>query len=653
MQLFQMNREENEKKSQSQLLLEISRIDRKPYQMVHISTLREYLILDMGNTAVEPSFKIDPERLIDDFILLCFFCGNDFLPHMPTLEIREGALNLLISVYQHTMPKIGHLSKGEHINMRRMEVFVDKVSMCEQAIFQKRAVVSGRQKNRQRQFYEADRRKEENEARARAAAAASTTTAPPAPAAPVKETNKSAADLLRARLQGNSNKKPKTDTDAKNDDKEEVKKEEEVVKKKEEVVKKEEEKDSVAGPSGAKADAKADSVKEATKEEETFKRELAQTMKKSGDKLKDVLFAPDKIRLGEDGWKVRYYEEKFKVSGGAELQNLRAAVVRNYVEGLCWVMKYYYQGCPSWSWYFAYHYAPFASDLKHLDKIEVDFNLDKPFKPLDQLMAVLPPASGHCMPKAYRVLMSSPDSPILDFYPEKFPLDPNGKRYSWQHIALLPFIDEKRLLGAIQPLEATLSEEETRRNSLLSTLMVIHKSHPLAWPLLELEAKKEDKSLNIDAKLNNCINGRALLSDSAAGLCPKTIKSMYDSMEDVERNKGLCFAFVFPKEQIHVARPLKGTTIPEKEGLVTPQAPEIWHEQRWQNQGGQHRHQRGGGGGYGGPAGGAGHFAQQHIQQQQGYGMIYQVSLSLSLLSLLPLLFSLLSSLSPSFFHFY
>ena len=173
MQLFQMKEEENKQKSQRELLLEISRIDRKPYQLVHISVLREYLILDMGNTAVEPSFKVDPERLIDDFILLCFFCGNDFLPHMPTLEIREGALNLLISVYQHTMPKIGHLSKGEHINMRRMEVFVERVSMCEQAIFQKRAFISQKQKNRQLQQYEADqRRKREQESRERQAAAA-------------------------------------------------------------------------------------------------------------------------------------------------------------------------------------------------------------------------------------------------------------------------------------------------------------------------------------------------------------------------------------------------------------------------------------------------------------------------------------------------
>ena len=73
------------------------------------------------------------------------------------------------------------------------------------------------------------------------------------------------------------------------------------------------------------------------------------------------------VRLWEDGWKDRYYQDKCKledIEGGGGRERL----FQSYVEGLCWVMLYYYQGCPSWTWYYPFHYAPFASDLLNCDR---------------------------------------------------------------------------------------------------------------------------------------------------------------------------------------------------------------------------------------------------------------------------------------------
>jgi 5'-3' exoribonuclease 2 len=159
----------------------------------------------------------------------------------------------------------------------------------------------------------------------------------------------------------------------------------------------------------------------------------------------------DKVRLHETGWKDRYYSDKCKADD-VENHGGREHLFRSYVMGLCWVMKYYYDGCPDWKWFYPFHYAPFASDLRNIERFQKDiksFELNTPFNPVEQLMAVLPSDSAHAVPSAARWEMMDPESPIIDFYPKDVPVDPNGKAMPWLWVVLLPFIEEDRLLAAL------------------------------------------------------------------------------------------------------------------------------------------------------------------------------------------------------------
>lgn len=119
-------------------------------------------------------------------------------------------------------------------------------------------------------------------------------------------------------------------------------------------------------------------------------------------------------------------------------------IVDEYCKGLMWVLHYYYKGCPDWEWFYPFYYAPLIKDFFLAEK-NISFNLSKPLKELEQLLCVIPIQSNHLLPKKFADLMISKKSTISDFYPIKF----KGMD-DWRKVAVLPFIDLKRLRTAIK-----------------------------------------------------------------------------------------------------------------------------------------------------------------------------------------------------------
>jgi len=48
---------------------------------------------------------------INDFIFLCFMVGNDFLPHIPSIEIIERGIELILDVYKESGEIYGHITR--------------------------------------------------------------------------------------------------------------------------------------------------------------------------------------------------------------------------------------------------------------------------------------------------------------------------------------------------------------------------------------------------------------------------------------------------------------------------------------------------------------------------------------------------------------
>jgi 5'-3' exoribonuclease 2 len=109
----------------------------KPFVFLSIPILREYLSIEFQQQ--QNSSDYDFERLIDDWIFLIFFVGNDFLPHLPSLEIREGAIDMLVGIYKRKFMSLGgYLTRDGKINFNRAILILSELGDMEESIFQRR-----------------------------------------------------------------------------------------------------------------------------------------------------------------------------------------------------------------------------------------------------------------------------------------------------------------------------------------------------------------------------------------------------------------------------------------------------------------------------------------------------------------------------------
>ncbi|TRY71497.1 hypothetical protein TCAL_12611 [Tigriopus californicus] len=490
---------------------------------VRLSVLREYLRRDLAMPNLP--FPYDFERAVDDWVFMCFFVGNDFLPHLPSLEIREGAIDRLVRLYKDVVYKTGgFITDSGIVNPSRVQMIMQDLGQMEDRIFKDRQ----QREERFKQINKSKRRREKLESDAAPKFIPGGQFAPVALGGrqeldPVRNAKSEAYNMRVAGLQSQA-------ADERNTNNQDAARALKAMLKSGEAPNP----GCSAGPSRKRKYGNNDEEEE---EEET----------------------PDEVRLYEDGFKDRYYESKFGVLPTE--QSFRHKVAAEYTLGLCWVLRYYYQGCASWKWYFPYHYAPFASDFVDISGVANEFENDTvPFQPLQQLMSVFPAASRSHVPKPWGELMIDPECPIIDFYPEDFKIDLNGKKYAWQGVALLPFVDERRLKLALEPLYLSLTNEEKRRNVRGDDRLYVREGHS-GFKLLRAiydDKFETDLEIQIDGKIFQGMRGKVLHSTCNVEL-EGDFSSPVANLRSLSGNRVVCVRYrdlTFPADFLFPAKRL-------------------------------------------------------------------------------------------------
>lgn len=634
-------------------------VEDKPFIFLDVGVLREYLAIELDLRL--PTIPFDLERAIDDWVFLIFFVGNDFLPHLPSLEIREGAIDTLLKIWKTEFERMGgYLTNHGKVELARAQIILEGLAKSEDEIFQRRKEAEERQdRNEKRRRVEEHRHQDNQKAAKQAGPGLSMggteyvavpvpasdlpprihpslptrpgfevlptaeVVKPVAPTGSDKKANLSAAEALKAELAASmGDDEEETDTVASVVAPETAEAPAEAVE--EDTLADEGDVDeSMADdqpasdlnipalqgdqPRGKKRKAKKqgpglavegdeDEDEEENDEDEAPPNPDADQpvpKKKLQVNANGTVEYDDDVKLWEPGYRERYYRSKF----GVELSDVefRKQVVKSYLEGLSWVLHYYYQGTPSWNWFYPYHYAPFAADFENITQYEIGFKLGQPFKPFEQLMGVFPAASRKHLPEPYQLLMTEEESPILDFYPGDFEIDMNGKKMAWQGIALLPFIEQDRLLAAIATKEPQLTVDERRRNAWGDNVMLVAEKNKLHDGLCELYTKQKPKApIPIDAKLSRGVLGGVLADPHfIPGSTIYSPLSDMDECPDIHDNSSLSVRYYFPK----MMKPHRSVFLPG----AKPDRPVLNESDReFVRSGGSRGRGRGGGPGMGG-----------------------------------------------------
>jgi len=136
-------------------------------------------------------------------------------------------------------------------------------------------------------------------------------------------------------------------------------------------------------------------------------------------------------------WKDKYYS-KFLIED-------KDTIIKEYLKGVQWVLDYYLGNPIEYDWYYPWMNTPLWEDVvSYLEKYEpeIQYRIEKPLEPEQQLAIVLPPESYHLItnPKYKNFPTMYPQ-----FYPIKFGFHSLGKKWFYECESEIPIFNSRLL----------------------------------------------------------------------------------------------------------------------------------------------------------------------------------------------------------------
>eukprot|EP01132_Coremiostelium_polycephalum_P003987 gene3987-4988_t len=399
------------------------------FDFVNLDHFRQYFIHYISFGMEDSKIQlIDFNRCINDFTLMCMMVGNDFLPHLPTLSIKDGTIELILTWYRDWIRSStleGEpqyiLNDKKEINFKNFYHLLEVLEKWESALFPEKLEKMYRkeqirlQQIKMKYDLNVDTKIGGNNGKIHTLTdLGSSASTPTSPISTSANTDKKVFTLKD--LSSNGSKSPKK-------------------------------KSNTSSPLSSSPPLSSFNIPEFKYEDST------------------------------------YYKLKFNIQD-SQVPKQAEDMCRSYIEGLTWVIRYYTKGCPSWEWFYPYHYGPMITDFrKYIGKLAlnpetrtsefIQFKFGAPLPALLHLTTVLPRFSSGFLPEKLREVMFPP-SPLSRYYNENFRIDLNGADVAWKGVVLLDFIDFELFQSVLDPIIKQLPESDQKRNQFGNDLVVIN-----------------------------------------------------------------------------------------------------------------------------------------------------------------------------------